>query len=809
MKFLRFLISVALTSGLVCFLNIKVGDLPPIGKILDPFHGFWQNAEKDALDIKLQLQLSELDDIVSIQYEDNLIPHIFANNDHDLYYAQGYLTAYHRLWQMEFITKVASGRVSEVLGSVALKFDRLQRRKGLYSASESGVRELQNHDREFASLTSYTEGVNAYISQLNYKSLPIEYKLLDYVPEKWSPVKTLLIQKYMVNSLNNDKDLENTNLVQIIGKERFDFLFPDLPADIDPIIPAGTSWDFDPVEIVTPDTFEIINSFAVNIQEDFEEGKGSNNWAVSGTKTESGYPILCNDPHLGLNLPMIWLTLQLNAPGINTYGVSIPGIPGITIGFNDSIAWGITNADRDLKDWYQINFKDDSRDEYLYDGKWLRTQKRIETIKVKSGKDFMDTVLYTHYGPVVYEKAYLGDCTLVNYALKWTVHNPSLEIVAGYKLNRAKNLDETFEAIKFWDSPPQNFAIATRSGEIAQVVQGNYPLKWDEQGKFLMDGSDPKYEWQGYIPKEHNARVINPERGFISSANQQPFSSDYPYYYHSSWDEKFRNRRINTLLTSMSDITIDDMKDLQNDNYYTLASESLPVMLDSLNKNELPERGLEIVKILQEWDYMADPNVIAPSYFQTWWVKMTKLLWDEFDLDIPVRNPSKHMTRTLLNQYPLDSAFDIIETEEVENINDLLTLSFIEAIDSVDNWKAANDNLDPMWYQYKNTSLRHMTQIKPFGYYKIPIGGYSGIINATGPNWGASWRMVIELGDEINAWGIYAGGQSGNPGSPAYNTFVDDWAAGNYFKINFWASYDDSRPGTTNIKLKNTQEEDN
>ena len=137
---------------------------------------------------------------------------------------------------------------------------------------------------------------------------------------------------------------------------------------------------------------------------------------------------------------------QLTAPGINTYGVSIPGIPGVTLGFNDSIAWGATNADRDLKDWYQITFKDDSRDEYLYDGKWLRTQKRVEAIKIKGKKNYIDTVLYTHYGPVVYEKSYLGDSTLVNYALKWTVHNPYLEMVSSYRLNRASNLEETIDA---------------------------------------------------------------------------------------------------------------------------------------------------------------------------------------------------------------------------------------------------------------------------------------------------------------------------------------------------------------------------
>jgi len=809
MKFLRFFLSLVITGALIFILDKKFGEIPPIGKLLDPYHGFWQNAESDPMDLQLTLSVPGLIDPVDIQFEENLIPHIFASNDHDLYFTQGYITAYYRLWQMEFITLVASGRVSEILGKAAISFDRQQRRKGLNDATEKAVRELQNHLEIYGSVLAFAEGVNAFIDQLDPKDLPLEYKLLDYHPEAWTVHKSLLIQKYLADDLNYDRDLQNTNMVKIFGKERFDFLFPDIPDDIEPIIPKGTVWDFEPVATFSPDNEEVRNSFSVDIHEVNHEGIGSNNWAVSGTKTASGHPILCNDPHLALNLPLIWYAQQLHAPGINTFGVTVPGVPGILLGFNDSIAWGATNADRDLRDWYKITFRDEMYDEYQYGGKWLKTQKKIETIKVRGQEDFIDTVVYTHYGPVVYDGTFMGDSNRVDFALKWTAHNPSVDYKAFYDLTRAKNMEEAIEACRSLDCPPQNFALAARSGDIAQVVQGNYPLKWKEQGKFIMDGSDPNYEWQGYIPKEHNARIINPDRGFISSANQHPFDADYPYYYHSRSEEHFRNKRINDILSSSEEITVDDMKVLQNDNYFTLAASVLPVMLDSLDDGILNEAQLAITKMLRDWDYMSDPEKIEPSYFRAWYVKMNRLLWDEFDVDIPVSRPSDHTTMTLLTRWPSDSAFDNQATKEIEGINDIITASFIDGVDSVNTWMELHDNVDPIWQRFKNTRLRHMTGIEAFSYSEVPVGGYKGIVNATAEDWGASWRMVVELGDEIEAWGIYPGGQSGNPGSPAYGTFIDDWAAGRYFRIAFWDTYEKNREGTFSITLTKATEEVN
>jgi penicillin amidase len=177
-------------------------------------------------------------------------------------------------------------------------------------------------------------------------------------------------------------------------------------------------------------------------------------------------------------------------------------------------------------------------------------------------------------------------------------------------------------------------------------------------------------------------------------------------------------------------------------------------------------------------------------------------------VDIPVEWPSTYTTMTILTQWPIDTAFDRKDTKAVESMNDIVTTSFLQAVDSINSWITANDNAKPYWYQFKNTRLLHMTRIKSFSYYQIPIGGYKGIVNATAENWGASWRLVVELGDEMNAWGIYPGGQSGNPGSPAYNTFIEDWAKGSYFKIAFWDEFGESREGVTNIFLTKKSEED-
>jgi penicillin amidase len=798
MNKLRFLISITLTTGLIYFLNVKTGTIPPLGKLFDPFHGFWQNAESKGIQFPTTLELKELEGKVTVRFEDNLIPHIFATSEHDLYFTQGYINARYRLWQMHFLTSVASGRVSEFIGEQAVQFDRMQRRKGLMYGAENSLKELEKNEKYYSVVKAYTDGVNALIGSLKYSSYPVEYKILDYKPEEWSPVKSVLLLKYMADDLAGaDDDLENTNAVLLFGKQRFDFLFPSITEENDPIIPVGTKWNFKPVEVKTPNNWEIKKQYTNNTLPDPEKGLGSNNWAISGSKTKSGYPILCNDPHLRLSFPAIWFAQQLQCPGLNVFGVSIPGLPGILLGFNDSIAWGLTNSPRDVRDWYQITFKDQDRNEYLYEGKWLKTSKRIEHILARGGKNFTDTVIYTHYGPVVYDRTFMGDTGRVNYALKWMAHTSSQEVSLLYEINRSANISDMINAAKLFECPPQNIAIAAKNGDIGILVEGKFPLKWKDQGRFLMDGSDPEYEWQGFVPKEQNARIINPVRGFVSSANQRPFDETYPYYYYNESEEHFRNRRINKLLSEMKNITPEDMMKMQNDTYSLLASEMLPVMLDTVVVSKDNSEQKAMLEELRKWDYYCKPGIKAPSYFQVWYYFLEHLTWDEFEQKVSLPYPDEYQLSYMLRKFPHDSIFDIHKTEQVENEIDIIRESFKLAADSITHWKAIRKE-EPVWSKFKSTRIQHMVpQFSAFSLYDINVGGFEHIVNASGKTWGPSWRLIAELGEKTEAWGIYAGGQSGNPGSPYYMSFIDQWANGEYFKINFIKDQEEA------ISLKN------
>ncbi|MEX1241736.1 MAG: penicillin acylase family protein, partial [Cyclobacteriaceae bacterium] len=387
MNFAKFFTSLAITLLLIYLMNVgwTIGNtsIPPLGSFLDPFHGFWQNLEPTGYQGKKQLVIPGLKAQVTVVYDSLLIPHIFAQNHDDLYLAQGYITAMHRLWQMEFQTHAAAGRVSEIVASDAvLNYDRRQRRLGMVYAAQNALESMGNHP----AIIQYTEGINHYIESLDYNDLPFEYKLLNYEPEPWTTLKCALLLKNMAQTLNmGDKDIEMTNALKLFGKEMVDLLYPDNEKSGDPIVERPGQWDFQPIALdnlplALPDELMGIKRLAAA-----DPNTGSNNWAVAGSKTYTGSPMLAGDPHLNLTLPSIWYAVQLHAPGINTMGATLPGVPSVIIGFNDSIAWSVTNAQRDLVDWYKVTFKDRSRDQYLLDGKWLNTRKVIEEIKVRGG----------------------------------------------------------------------------------------------------------------------------------------------------------------------------------------------------------------------------------------------------------------------------------------------------------------------------------------------------------------------------------------------------------------------------------------
>ncbi|UZR94187.1 penicillin acylase family protein [Chondrinema litorale] len=789
MKFFLFLIALVFNVALIVALNTGFSPIPPLGFFLSPTQGFWQNAENVNDTPDDDISMEGLKSEVSVIYDSALVPHVFAENDHDLYFAQGYVTAKHRLWQMEFQTHFAAGRISEIVGEKALPLDREARRKGMALAAEKGVEMMLSDEKMNEVVNAYSDGINAYISSLSKAELPLEYKLLDYEPEEWKPIKSAFLLKYMANNLSiHNSDFEYTNARKVFGEEVFNFLYPNAHSAVEPIVDKTGKWDFMPDTVATPKVRPFVleelqkNPFV----DEPDIRNGSNNWAVSGSKTKSGNPILCGDPHLGLNLPSIWFAMQLTAPGINVKGATLPGSPNVIIGFNDNVAWSVTNALRDVVDWYKIEYKDADRAAYLMDGEWKATETRIEEIKLKGAPTFYDTLMVTEWGPVMYDASYPAKSDENAYAIRWIAHDPSLEVKTFYLLNRAENYKDYREALKYYDCPAQNFAFASTEGDVAIVVQGKFPVKWKEQGKFLMDGSKSSGKWQEYIPMEQNVFSLNPARGFVSSANQDPVDSTYPYYVYSQSYETYRNRRINYLLDSLQDITVEDMMMMQNDNFNTIASDNLPFMLKQIKDKLSSDEEIEIYNLLASWDYINDIDAVAAAYFEEWYDAIPSLIWDEIrmkksNLDYPNRFHTMEILRTdTTNQF-----LDIKSTSEKEDAKAIVNLAFKEGIKNVKEHLSKTGLKTAVWADYKSTSVTHLARLPAFSEEPIMIGGNHNIINATSGTHGASWRIIVEL-DKAGpiAKGIYPGGQSGNPGSPYYINYISKWASGEYLPFN-------------------------
>ncbi|MCP4724670.1 MAG: penicillin acylase family protein, partial [bacterium] len=398
---IKTLIPISISVIIFIVLNSHFGKIPPLGNFFSPYSGFRQN-NSNMDTIPEDMILPGLIEDVEIIWDKRKVPHIFANNTHDLYLAQGYIIARDRLWQMEIQTHNAAGRLSEVLGAQTLNIDRFNRRIGLAYGAENAYSEIQKDPEAGDAVEAFSEGVNAWINTLDESTYPVEYKILGYSPEEWTPYKSALLLKRMCWTLTGVHDEKAMNVTrQLIGEADVNRFFPFYPPNMDPIIPSETNWRFTPLK--SPDNPG--DNFNPRISMNYGQTEeryfvGSNNWAVSGERTKSGYPILCNDPHLGLTLPSIWYEIQLTAPGLNVYGVTLTGMPGVTIGFNSDIAWGVTNGGSDVLDWYKIKFNANNS-EYSYDGDILRTQTRIEEIGIKGADSFLDTVLYTVHGPVV------------------------------------------------------------------------------------------------------------------------------------------------------------------------------------------------------------------------------------------------------------------------------------------------------------------------------------------------------------------------------------------------------------------------
>ncbi|MCW3464464.1 penicillin acylase family protein [Chitinophaga nivalis] len=790
MKIIPAIITAAVTLSLTYAFSNKLGNIPPLGNLLSPQTGFWRNAEPIGQRPHEEVVLPGLSGKASVWFDDRAVPHIFADNDADAYYVQGFVTARDRLWQMELQTMAAAGRLSEILGPNLIRYDRSQRRLGMLYGAELAVKTMMSDPDTKTAVTAYAAGINAYIATLTPATLPVEYKILDYKPEKWDIIKSALLLKYMAHDLAGfANDLEYTNARRLFSLEDFNLMYPDFQDTLDPIIPKGTAFAAATAKATAPpDSLLAVDEAILKFKMDKPNPEnGSNNWAVSGNKTRSGAPILCSDPHLGLSLPSIWYEVQIHTPDMNVYGASLPGSPGVIIGFNDQVAWGVTNGEVDVKDYYRMQFRN-GKQEYLFNGNYRPADLRIEEIKVRGGQTVKDTVAYTVWGPVIYDNTFPDKTTKESFlAMRWKALDPSNELGTFRRLNKARNYEDYLEALKFYTCPAQNFVFAAKSGDIAIWQNGIFPVRWRDQGKWIMPGSDSTYAWQGYIPREELPHIKNPERGFVSSANQRATDNTYPYPLYGQFD-LFRGERINQRLAVMNGITPQDMMALQNDNKNLFAAAAIPLFRRHLDTTSLDATQRSYWQLLSSWDCVSNADSKAASVFNYMWNSLEDTIWhDELrpkDTTI-LTYPQSTTTLLLLLRDTSFHFLDNINTPQKETLSQLIQGAFIATAKKAAAWeKAGTLELGKV----RGTDINHLSRALPaFSALHLFTGGGRHIVNASQKTHGPSWRMVVQLSDKTEAYGIYPGGQSGNPGSPYYDNSVGDWAAGKYYLLHIFS----------------------
>ena len=585
-----------------------------------------------------------------------------------------------------------------------------------------------------------------------------------------------------------------TNNLKRFGIKAINELFPDYPFREDPIIPLGTKWNFKPLPIPKPSA-EFDAQIAANIKpREKTEGIGSNNWVISGSKSASGYPILANDPHLNLTFPSIWYQVQLSSQDMNVYGASLPGAPCIIIGYNQNISWGVTNVDADVLDWYQVKFKDKSKTEYWYNNQWNKVKRRVEVINILGEKPVTDTVLYTHHGPVVYEDAPhkpkkgwenipVGD------ALRWIAHDESDEFMCFYLLNKGKNYDDYRKALTYYTAPAQNFIFAGNDKNIAITPNGKFPLKFKDQGKFILDGSDPANDWHGWIPAEQNPTVKNPPRGFVSSANQSSTDPTYPYYINWRFEQYYRGKRINDKLAVMQKATVDSMRLMQMDTYSILAQDVLPAMLKYLDPSKMDNPQSKAFGIIKNWDKRYDAHSVGASIFDNWWYTFYNMLWDnKFKVKGEyLKYPSYDETEKLLLTEPSSKWFGNTQTAVKETCADIVNHAFYSSVNDLVH-KNGQPGKKWQWGLIKETYINHLANLPGFGTGDFSAGGRGGVINALRWNEGPSWRMVVQMGPTVKGYGVFPGGESGNPGSFFYWDMFQTWKDGQFNELLFLKS---------------------
>jgi len=778
-----------------------------------------RTAEKSFPQIDGELQVAGLDGPVDIYRDSFGIPHIYAASQHDIFFVQGYVHAQDRFWQMDFWRHQGAGRLSELLGEATLDTDKFLRTLGWERVARQELDLLDDQSRFI--LEAYTEGVNAYLADHTGSALALEYAFLPivnrgYEPAPWTMLNSLTWAKAMAWDLrrNLDTEIDRAMLLKDLTPEQVADLFPPYPEDRPVIVPdyansqSSSSVHHSPFTIHHSQLFETLHtqlSTLPFLTRGFD-GIGSNSWAVSGELTDTGMPLLANDPHLGAQMPSIWYEVGLHCVpktddcALDVAGFSFAGVPGVVIGHNDRIAWGFTNVGPDVMDLYIEKVNPENPNQYEFQGEWVDMDIVTEQIQVAGGETVEHTVRLTQHGPVITEDYGLetfaedvgSDVTVPeNYALavRWTALEPTCIFCSIWKFNLAQNWDDFRTAAQEFVVPAQNLLYADVDGNIGYQMPGNIPIRGEgHDGMLPVPGWTGEYEWSGYIPFAELPFSFNPPEGYIATANNAVVGPDYPYLITYQWSYGYRAQRIVDLLEGATGpIDIPFIQQMQGDNMELMAEVLLPVLIDI----PMEDPDLEQPRaLLSGWDGHLNMDSAPAALYMAFW---RNLLEATFSDDLPefygvgVDSGAKEIMRKLVDD-PDSAWWDNVTTTEVETRDDILAAAFAAGYKEIRDLQG-NDPADWAWgdlhtLTYYNQVMSSFPFIdKAFNRGPYPTAGGSAIVNATGwdaddpfeVDWLPSMRMIVDLGDLTNSLTVNTSGQSGHPYHPHYIDQPDLW----------------------------------
>jgi penicillin amidase len=737
------------------------------------------------------LSVTGLKDSVTVRRDERGVPYIEAKNEADLYFAQGYVTAQDRLWQMDLYRRVARGETAEIFGKTVLEEDKRWRKFGFARIAEEAARNSAGENR--AALENYARGVNAYTASLGEKSLPVEFQILQYRPREWTIGDSIVVSKIFDDALSNTwrMDLMKASLMNL-PKEKRDWIFnPSSPLDVLLVgkdaensksqtasykseVPLGI-WNAK-LEAKLEEIEKARQSSLKRIGFHAEDLAASNNWVVSGKRTVDGKPLLANDPHLRPAQPPIWYLVNLSAPNVKAAGVSTAGIPGVILGHNEQIAWGATNVGPDVQDLYVETF--DASGKYKTPNGWESPTVRKEEIKIRKNPFSPETetetleVIETRNGVIVLEEA--GK----RYALKWTAFDSKNDLFSAFaNLNRAKNWSDFRNALKNYGGAMQNFIYADVQGNIGWIAAGKVPLRKTGDGSLPYDGAMNDGEWTGFIPFDELPQLYNPPEGFIMTANQRTVGKSYKYHdLIARAHTVARAKRLQDLLAANSKVSVNDVRDYQFDTFSVVNSRFAREVVNSKAASE------ETLKLLAAWDGRMNADSKAALVADT--------MRGAFRSKILTGNLSAEQRKNAF--LPYESAFfDRLVTvrpkewlpREYASYADVLKASDQEARASLTKQFGANESLWTWGGRVKST-FPHPLEVAPLigGQFKVdalPQNGASG--SGATPNVGAavSMRLIATPGNwDLTRHGITTG-QSGDPKSPHWKDQLESWYKGN------------------------------